>query len=182
MAASSLLHFFGSLYSSFGCLFLFPQDFSLFLFAGTRRNGGICLPGIFRLHPGRHCVRRPLDKVRPIGIPVRHGDADIIFDGAVDFPDDVKHQEEQYGPENRVFTLEQNQKRYSKTDGEDKERRQKFKKPIFPLPSRSIIFPDYHSSRLHSRQTITIQCNIPVRTVICKPVSDSDGVRELQFP
>ena len=77
----------------------------------------------------------------------------MIFDGAVDFPGDVKHQGEQYDPENRVFTLEQDQKRYPMADGEDKERRQKFKGPIFPLPSRRIIFPDYHSSRLHSRQT-----------------------------
>ena len=36
----------------------------------ARRNGGISLPGIFRLHPGGHYVRRPLDKVRPIGIPI----------------------------------------------------------------------------------------------------------------
>ena len=77
----------------------------------------------------------------------------MIFNGAVDFPGDVKHQEEQYGPENRVFTLEQNQKRYPKADGEDKERRQKFKEPVLPLPPRRIIFLDYHGSRLHSRQT-----------------------------
>ena len=64
----------------------------------------------------------------------------MILNGAVDFPGDVKHQEEQYGPENRVFTLEQNQKRYPKADGEDKERRQKFKEPVLPLPPRSAFF------------------------------------------